>query len=283
MTKSDLVVLLCLILASGCSLFDSADVGTDQQSAPPAITESKAEPVPASLETVPVETPIAAPRTFTRADMRRMQLRLREVGLDPGPIDGIAGAKTGAAFDRFQNGCTSANAVIQEWGSAGSQPLPIEAKMPNRQDTQTIQAQLRKAGFNPGPIDGIFGSKTRSVLAELKNSCSMIAEFTQMLDQTAVQAGRSANTLQAAQNNVGGFQVSRVLTRSDANKQSLSALPAPSQEEIRILQLRLRDAGFDPGPFDGIMGPRTRSALQQYQASRKGKATKLISGFDGQY
>jgi peptidoglycan hydrolase-like protein with peptidoglycan-binding domain len=39
--------------------------------------------------------------------------------------------------------------------------------------------------------------------------------------------------------------------------------------------LRLRDAGFDPGPFDGIMGQKTRSALQQYEASQRGKKTKI--------
>ncbi len=35
---------------------------------------------------------------------------------------------------------------------------------------------------------------------------------------------------------------------------------------VREVQQALRDAGYDPGPIDGIMGPRTRSALRTYIA-----------------
>ena len=38
-----------------------------------------------------------------------------------------------------------------------------------------------------------------------------------------------------------------------------------SSEKIRQEQLRLRDASFDPGPIDGILGPKTKVAMQRYQ------------------
>jgi peptidoglycan hydrolase-like protein with peptidoglycan-binding domain len=58
-----------------------------------------------------------------------------------------------------------------------------------------------------------------------------------------------------------------------------------SREEIRILQLRLRDAGFDPGPFDGVMGPRTSKALEEFQAAeRAGKINPAMAkGIGVQY
>jgi peptidoglycan hydrolase-like protein with peptidoglycan-binding domain len=281
MTRSGLIVLLCLFLTSGCALFDSQEVTSDQPSATPPAVEGQAEPTP--VEAAPVETPTVAARNFTHDDVRRMQQRLREVGLDPGPIDGIAGARTKAAFGRFQIGCQSANGVIERWAGAASPFPPVEAKIPDPQETRMIQTQLRSAGFNPGPIDGIFGSKTRSLLAQLKESCPMVGEFTQMLDQAVSEASRSAGGLRDAQNSGDRLELSRVLARSDAAKAPSAPQPARSQEEIRILQLQLRDAGFDPGPFDGIMGPKTRLALQQYQASRKGKTAKLVSGVGGQY
>jgi peptidoglycan hydrolase-like protein with peptidoglycan-binding domain len=37
---------------------------------------------------------------------------------------------------------------------------------------------------------------------------------------------------------------------------------------IRRAQIALRDAGFDPGMIDGVMGPRSREALSEFQASR---------------
>lgn len=38
--------------------------------------------------------------------------------------------------------------------------------------------------------------------------------------------------------------------------------------ELRAVQARLRSLGFDPGAIDGIAGPRTLGALNQYRASR---------------
>lgn len=38
-------------------------------------------------------------------------------------------------------------------------------------------------------------------------------------------------------------------------------------EEVRDLQQRLEQLGYDPGPLDGIYGPRTADALMQFQAS----------------
>ena len=58
-----------------------------------------------------------------------------------------------------------------------------------------------------------------------------------------------------------------------------------SREAVRILQLRLRDAGYEPGPFDGVMGPKTKLAMQQLQASQKAGKTKtsLTAGIATQY
>jgi hypothetical protein len=36
-------------------------------------------------------------------------------------------------------------------------------------------------------------------------------------------------------------------------------------ELIRMVQLTLKDSGLDPGPIDGILGPKTREALKRFQ------------------
>lgn len=48
-----------------------------------------------------------------------------------------------------------------------------------------------------------------------------------------------------------------------------AAKPAPHQgrEALRRAQERLNAQGFDAGPVDGAMGPRTRSAIQRFQES----------------
>ena len=37
---------------------------------------------------------------------------------------------------------------------------------------------------------------------------------------------------------------------------------------VRDVQRRLTDLGYDPGPADGILGPRTRAAIRAFQAGR---------------
>jgi peptidoglycan hydrolase-like protein with peptidoglycan-binding domain len=72
---------------------------------------------------------------------------------------------------------------------------------------------------------------------------------------------------------------------SAVTQRTAAASPVRASEEVIILQLRLRDAGFDPGAFDGVMGPKTKSALQQYEASQAGKKikTSLTTGISSQY
>ena len=51
---------------------------------------------------------------------------------------------------------------------------------------------------------------------------------------------------------------------------SSEAMPssARSQEElVRDAQVALRDAGYEPGRIDGVMGPKTQAAIREFQAS----------------
>jgi hypothetical protein len=47
----------------------------------------------------------------------------------------------------------------------------------------------------------------------------------------------------------------------------------------RVAQVQelLKDAGFNPGPIDGILGPRTKRALRRYQASEGLPATGALN------
>jgi hypothetical protein len=47
---------------------------------------------------------------------------------------------------------------------------------------------------------------------------------------------------------------------------------------VRIAQRRLRDRGFDPGPVDGRLGPRTEIALDRALAARRGDLSPRHAG-----
>lgn len=68
---------------------------------------------------------------------------------------------------------------------------------------------------------------------------------------------------QAAElNTPGGFTPPMLNLQAVANRLERNEI---SPTEIRTLQTRLRDSGFDPGPLDGIAGKRTVAAFNAYR------------------
>ncbi|MGH7769841.1 MAG: peptidoglycan-binding domain-containing protein [Candidatus Binatia bacterium] len=51
---------------------------------------------------------------------------------------------------------------------------------------------------------------------------------------------------------------------------------ATSSEDVRRLQQSLRDKGFDPGPINGVMGPKTQQAVRAFQQRQGLNATGTL-------
>ena len=51
-----------------------------------------------------------------------------------------------------------------------------------------------------------------------------------------------------------------------------------SRRARRLIQRGLLAEGFDPGPADGLFGPRTRAALRAWQSARGAAATGYLNG-----
>jgi peptidoglycan hydrolase-like protein with peptidoglycan-binding domain len=284
MTKVGLILPICLVIISGCSLCDCQNMASETAAESVTVAESEPVTVAASAEIATpqgVAPPPVSPRILTSADVRRLQTGLREIGFDPGPVDGVAGGRTKAAYVRLHTGCSTSaplfetsNASVTEGketagNQVGDQPL-------NGEETKRIQSQLRNAGFDPGPVDGIFGSRTQSALRQFQRGCLMAKEFEGMLSAplpaSLVAESADARPAQASLSSLSSQAVGGLPPRGEDNQAVVSSVRA--REQVRILQLRLRDAGFDPGPFDGVMGSKTRSALAQYEASQRDKKIK---------
>jgi peptidoglycan hydrolase-like protein with peptidoglycan-binding domain len=279
MSKSGLILTICVAIASGCAVSHNPEPVVETTEPTATAVEPNSEKMIGTEAPPEVQPTAAAARKLTQDDIRRMQLRMRAVGLDPGPINGVAGAKTKAALRRFDSGCV----LVQELLDANQYPVGgIFDKPPAKAQALAIQTKLHAVGFNPGPVDGIFGSRTKSVLTHIQNGCSELPDFTALMAQPVVVAG-SVTTPDRDRPSVTPSNSAR--NRVEQIKQVTAPIAPGPQEEIRILQLRLRDAGFDPGPFDGVMGPKTRLALQQFQARQRSGKTKdlMTSNIRGDY
>jgi len=152
-----------------------------------------------------------------------------------------------------------------------------------------VQLALQQAGFQPGPVDGRMGRRTRSALKafqsakELKTTGEVNRETWEALQALSRESStKPASTAREPQRPVKTETASFPMQESDAsgtmggsepfastNKEeartAIMEYRLRSPDRIKKVQLALREAGFDPGPIDGELGPRTDQALREFQ------------------
>lgn len=99
-------------------------------------------------------------------NIKAVQKLLVIYGYNPGKIDGMMGARTRVAVERFQkdNGLKPTRFVDEEtWAK-----LKVFEDTPfivnNELNLKHVQSVLGKAGFNPGTLDGRMGEQTKKAI-----------------------------------------------------------------------------------------------------------------------
>lgn len=228
-------------------------------------------------------------RTLAADEIRHIQARLKAAGFNPGPVDGIIGAKTMSAILRLQSVCSSLqdlsensdnSAVLQNNPRRQTfRAMPASDRSPRNEEVRALQARLTKAGFNPGPVDGLIGPKMRSAIIQLESVCTILKGFPPEFQRETQSASNQPTAVKARL--VADFEApaAPVLARDGVMSRTVAAGDHANEDEIRLVQVRLKDAGFDPGPIDGLLGPRTRLAIERYRAAHATSGlSKLLSG-----
>jgi peptidoglycan hydrolase-like protein with peptidoglycan-binding domain len=95
---------------------------------------------------------------------------------------------------------------------------------------------------------------------------------------TGTQMDKSSTGTQMDKSSTG-TQMDKSGTSTQMNKSGTSEQGVSGQgmsassSKVRRAQEALKSEGHDPGPIDGVMGPRTQQALRQYQREENLKET----------
>jgi peptidoglycan hydrolase-like protein with peptidoglycan-binding domain len=143
----------------------------------PGVTQAGTAVAQAAEANQATQAPLALGSGYGRSGgsvrVRALQRRLRALGQQPGPIDGLYGPLTKAAVMRFQS-----SAALAIDGIAGPQtqralraewPQPVGrgagyAQRGGSARVRAVQRHLRTAEQRPGPIDGVFGPSTEAAV-----------------------------------------------------------------------------------------------------------------------
>ena len=116
-----------------------------------------------------------------------------------------------------------------------------------------LQKSLKKIGFDPGVIDGIFGGNTEAAVKQFQASNGLL-----------VDGKVGPNTKAALCSALGSAP-----NGSDATCDTTSTVIVNGArgDQVVNLQKSLKKIGFDPSVIDGIFGGNTEAAVKQFQAS----------------
>lgn len=122
--------------------------------------------------------------------------------------------------------------------SPATRTVRAEAPQPSA-EVREAQNRLHTLGLYDGGADGLWGPETQAAVERFQRNQNL--PVTARLDGTTLSALRGADT---------------------------APISVTDQTDVRTMQNRLRQLNFYNGPADGVWGPGTQVALENFQRAR---------------
>ncbi|MDI6758389.1 MAG: peptidoglycan-binding protein [Candidatus Omnitrophota bacterium] len=141
---------------------------------------------------------------------------------------------------------------------------------------EEIQRILKDAHFDPGPADGVMGSRTRKAIRDFQKEKGLWPSG-KVDSKTWLELSREKEALKketAAQPLIFPSEehqrdirpeeeIARI--REPQEKTAKAKLP---QDRKKQIQIALQKAGFYKGKIDGKIGPQTKEAIKAFQKAK---------------
>ncbi len=205
-----------------------------------------------------------------RETVAAVQRMLVQRGYDPGPVDGYAGRKTGAAIRDYQ-------------AMAG---LPVDGKATDaladhmlREMVKSVQRMLAVLGYDAGVIDGLAGAKTTTAIREYQERAGLDIDgepSQQLFDHLTRETIKSAQRMLAARGYDPGpadGYPGRKTAAAIRDYQTRAGLPVDGKVSLILLEhlnasagISARDAPY-AGPGDVVIGYQRDEFEPAYEVS----------------
>ncbi len=129
------------------------------------------------------------------------------------------------------------------------------------------------AGASAATADVLAFARSKGAFGGVSMEGSVIASQDEMNE---AYYGRTARALDIVErrsvSNPGADGLRRAVARAAGGRASVARPAAPSagkgDYDVAVIQRRLTEMGFDPGPVDGKFGTKTSRAISDYQSAR---------------
>jgi peptidoglycan hydrolase-like protein with peptidoglycan-binding domain len=217
------------------------------------VTTAAAQPAPSA------PPPAAAAVPYSVASL---QQALADLGYDVGGVDGAVGPRTRAAIRAYQ---TDAGLP-----ASGEPSLALYGHLQQSLAQGSAAASQAPAPQQPPSYPAGLVSDTQ---AELRQRGYAISAVTGQLDDATAAAIRQYQA--DARLAVTGEPSDALLARL---REATDRSGADYRTQVKAIQAALNARGYDAGPEDGALGPRTRDAIRTWQADAGLPVTGEASG-----
>jgi endoglucanase len=167
-----------------------------------------------------------------------------------------------------------AGAMIAGTALAQSTPATPDQQKQNRDQKQSApDIEKKDKAQTPGATGTTSGGASASGGASTSGSKDTSKSSAGTSGSASGGASGGASTSPSASPSTSGGSASGAAgasgtMKSDKSSDSMksgSAMKGGNREQVKAAQEALKEKGVDPGPVDGVMGPKTQQALREFQ------------------